>query len=208
MYYDHLAGSWYCRSCLEKIVREQYLRTLRAFNPRRDDQMLVVCRGDGQSKHSAKLLAEIEREYPVEIEFIEVGEATAPEEPPQGYRHQPGPGTYTSYRLELLRSGLLKPGKLVVMPDTLEDLATYALYEVWRGLVQGLMLDIKYRTAYPQSRISSRMISALGYNVSRINPEAWRLLQSLERSTPTLPYSAVKTLMTIIQKSRERYKTL
>ena len=173
----------------------------------------MVCRGDGQSIHSLKLLLEIEEKYPVSIEVIEIGDKPICKElvtrKELKYTYYPASlQSYTYYRLSIAEAVSNRPEAFIVMPDTLEDLAAYVLNEVLLGKLQGLLLDAKYRTAYPQSHISIKAIAALGYQPSKPPSEVWSLLSRLERSTPTILYSTVKTLSTLTLKIREKYKTL
>jgi len=136
-------------------LRNRYKKNLRKAGIKRQDSLLAVTLPNLQSKVSLEILVEIEKEFQVEIYHIHVGQILPPEIQQVASRLPQieteilcvEPTTYTWLKLKILEK--TKPGQLVIMPLTAEEIATYFLEEFIRGNLEGLTLEARHRTAYP-----------------------------------------------------------
>lgn len=214
-YRDLEKSRWLCTRCLASITENKFLRTLRSAKPQRNERFLSVCRGDLQSYYALKTLLKVEREYEAAIRVLELAPQPACEELciEEGLEYRfvkAGYTTYTELRLAVLENLYGVQSSLLVMPDTLDDLAVYVVSEVLLGDLRGLLLDMTYRVAYPLSRISSKALALLEPQLAARLPTAYlaasarELVEELSRSTPSLPYSAARALLELAAKLRRK----
>lgn len=214
-YLDVESGRWLCAKCIASIVEYKFLRGIRLAKPRRGDNLVMVCRGDLQSYYALKTLIKVEKAYEVTIEAIELAPQPLCEElcEEEGIKYcfeEAKHDTYTDFRLAVLARLRGARDPLLVMPDALEDLAVYAMSEVWLGDLRGLLLDMLFRVSYPLSGVSVKALALLEPRLAARLPPAYllassrELLEELSRSTPSLPYSAVEALFELTAKLRKK----
>jgi len=221
IYFDHMAGRSLCVTCLSRSLEQRFRRSLREAKPRRNDVLVLVGRGDLASLHALKLLLKVEEGYPTTVKVLEVSSKPICkdlcEERGVAYSfHEVTANSYTRLRLQVLRLveeyGLQQA--LLVMPDTVEDLALYAMGEVWLGDLRGLILDLKLRTAYPQSKISLKAIAAIMLSRGSAprailqlpqTSKAKYLISDMEKNTPSLLFSASEALLKLLREMREKH---
>ncbi len=201
------SGEQLCERCLALSLRQRFLTWLRKCKPRPTDSFVIAYRGDAQSYVAVKLLHEVEKRYGSKIEVFEVG----PEPTFARVRDLPVPvrgfvkaewRTYTEFRLELVRAlSRLHIDSVVVLPDTLEDVAAYTLGEVLLGDLRGLSLDLEYRVAYPLAAVSVRELQIAfsdvpaQWAVFQQNDHASSLLRDLSVSAPTVYFSVLSSFV-------------
>ena len=202
-------GARLCRRCLLSSIMDRALRWLRKASPRRRDEMILALRGDPQSGAALRIVQSLERGFDVRIAVLEVGRRPIhrPSAEALGLDYafvRAAPSTYTEFRVLL---GRFTPHRfadaLLILPDSLEDLAAYALGEVFLGDLRGLSLDAALRVAYPLAAVSLRELlqafpGELGgapelYSASR----ARGLVEWIMMSSPTLCHSTVTALLTL-----------
>jgi len=214
-YRDAESGRWLCLKCLAAVVEHRFLRSIRLAKPRRGDSLVMVCRGDLQSYYALRTLIRVERAYDVMIRAIELApqplcRRICEEEGLEYSFTEARHATYTDFRLSVLARLRDAQDSLLIMPDALEDLAVYAMSEVWLGDLRGLLLDMLFRVAYPLSRVSVKALALLEPRLAtRLHPaylsaSARELIEELSRSTPSLPYSTVKALFELTAKLRKK----
>ncbi len=208
-YTDPATGDALCASCLKTTVRRRFLKGLRRASPRRDDRILIACRADAQSLFTVKTTVDVEKNYPVNLEVIELAKAPLCsdlcEEVNISYRFiKTGYETYTGFRLALLNEVKQHEDALVVMPDVLEDIAAYFLGEVLLGDVRGLSLDSEFRVAYPLASLSYGTLAFLEpelagrFSSLYLNSRAKVLLEELDKHHLTLSFSSAKMFFKLI----------
>lgn len=196
---------------VRRKVRERFVKWLRRARPRRDDKLLVLARGDVQSFATVSLLFDVERDYETRIEVLEISPDPVCREVcgQLGLSHTAIAAewrSYTELRLAAVESLRERPKDyLLVMPDTVEDIALYLVGEVVLGDVRGLELDAKFRVAYPLASVSVRDLARVYPHLCGKLPRAFtsstarELLEELALSTPTLYYSAVSSYFSILK---------
>lgn len=213
-YADPATGDTLCISCLQTTVRKRFLKGLRRANPCRDDKIVIACRADTQSLFTLKTIVEVERNYPVSLEAIEL--AKTPfcfdfcEKTNIDYRFiEADYETYTGFRLALTDKIGQRDDVFIVMPDVLEDIAAYFLGEVLLGDVRGLSLDARFRVAYPSASLSYRTLAFLepeligSFSSLYLNSRAKILLEEFVRCHSTLSFSSVKMFYKLVSILRE-----
>ncbi|MEM1907759.1 MAG: hypothetical protein QXT79_00095 [Thermofilaceae archaeon] len=182
------------------------LRWIRMASPHPRENILLVGRGDAQSLAALELVTSVEKGYDASIRVIEVGARPAL----QGrcttlnldYEfYKADYETYTGFRLSALPYISGYKDALVVLPDTVEDLAAYALGEVFLGDRRGTKLDSHYRVAYPLGAVSFRELFQLFPSVAREGRTLFERSRAREvvewalLSSPTLCNATVRALL-------------
>ncbi|MEM4530375.1 MAG: hypothetical protein QXY39_00715 [Thermofilaceae archaeon] len=182
------------------------LRWIRMASPHPRENILLVGRGDAQSLAALELVTSVEKGYDASIRVIEVGARPAL----QGrcttlnldYEfYKADYETYTGFRLSALPYISGYKDALVVLPDTVEDLAAYALGEVFLGDRRGTKLDSQYRVAYPLGAVSFRELFQLFPSVAREGRTLFERSRAREvvewalLSSPTLCNATVRALL-------------
>jgi len=182
-------------------VRKRFLAWLRKSKPRPRDSFVVAYRGDLQSYATATLLHEVEKNYGSNVEVLEIGLEPSFSDVQRrlfaGYRFVKRTWrTYTEFRLNLCR---IIPGEtfesVIVLPDTLEDIAAYTLGEVLLGDTRGLNLEAWFRVAYPLAAVSIGELQAMFPHLSsklvRVygHTEVKYTLKEISLSIPTIYFS-------------------
>ncbi len=201
------SGEWLCERCLALSVRQRFLAWLRKSKPRPRDNFVVAYRGDLQSYAAATLLREVEKEYGSNVEVLEIGLEPSFSDVQRrlfaGYRFVKRTWrTYTEFRLNLCR---IIPGEtfesVIVLPDTLEDVAAYILGEVLLGDTRGLNLEARFRVAYPLAAVSIRELLVLFPHLSsRLSgvyayPGVRDALKEISLSIPTIHFSLLSSFV-------------
>lgn len=191
-------------------MRTRVLRWLRMASPRPKDSVLLVSRGDAQSIAALKLVREVEKSYDVALHVLEVGAQPALQSLCEALELDytfvgASYGTYTGFRSSLIPLLRAYEEALVALPDTIEDLAAYALGEVFLGLCEGLKLEERYRVAYPLGAVSLKELYQLFPGELKGTPfllESSRAREVVEwalRSSPTLCNSIVQALLEVTE---------
>ncbi|MEM1847746.1 MAG: hypothetical protein QXH70_01300 [Thermofilaceae archaeon] len=182
------------------------LRWIRMASPHPRENILLVGRGDAQSLAALELVTSVEKGYDASIRVIEVGARPAL----QGrcttlnldYEfYKADYETYTGFRLSALPYISGYKDALVVLPDTVEDLAAYALGEVFLGDRRGTKLDSQYRVAYPLGAVSFRELFQLFPPLAREGRTLFERSRAREvvewalLSSPTLCNATVRALL-------------
>jgi len=182
-------------------VRKRFLAWLRKSKPRPRDSFVVAYRGDLQSYATATLLHEVEKNYGSNVEVLEIGLEPSLSDT---YGHSFSRykfvkrewRAYTEFRLNLC-SALPRETfeSVIVLPDTLEDIAAYTLGEVLLGDTRGLNLEAWFRVAYPLAAVSIRELQAMFPHLSsklvRVygHTEVKYTLKEISLSIPTIYFS-------------------
>ncbi|MEM1509097.1 MAG: hypothetical protein QW291_04435 [Thermofilaceae archaeon] len=212
---DPATGDTLCINCLQTTVKRRFLKGLRRANPRRDDKVIIACRADTQSLFTLKTMIEVEKNYPVSLEVIEL--AKIPfcldfcKKTNINYKFiEADYKTYTGFRLALTdKINQQRNDVLIVMPDVLEDIAAYFLGEVLLGDIRGLSLDASFRVAYPSAFLSYRTLAFLepeligSLSSLYLNSGAKVLLEEFARYHSTLVFSSVKMFYKLVNILRE-----
>jgi|GEM_PF-874667 hypothetical protein len=201
------SGEWLCERCLALSIRQRFLAWLRKSKPRPSDSFVVAYRGDLQSYAAATLLQEVEKEYGSNIEVLEIGL-----EPSfsntyghlfSGYKFAKREWkTYTEFRLNICS---VLPGdtfeSVIVLPDTLEDIAAYTLGEVLLGDTRGLSLEARFRVAYPLAAVSIRELLTIFPHLSSKLVRVYGhsgvkdTLKEISLSIPTIHFSLLSSFV-------------
>lgn len=216
-YTNPATGDTLCVSCLKTTVRRRFLKGLRRASPRRDDRILIACRADAQSLFTVKTTVDVERNYPVNLEVIELAKtplcSDLCKEVSIDYKFiRIDYETYTDFRLALLNEVRRHGDVLVVMPDVLEDIAAYFLGEVLLGDIRGLSLDSEFRVAYPLSSLNYGTLAFLEPElVGKLsslycNSRAKALLEELDKHHPTLSFSSAKMFFKLVDALRAQVR--
>lgn len=203
-------GTPLCSRCLRESVKAKALRWLRMASPRPKDSILLVSRGDIQSFAALKIVYDVERNYDVTFLVLEVGSQQALQSLCEALGldytfARASYETYTGFRLSLIPCLSAHKEALVALPDTIEDLAAYALGEVFLGRYEGLELEARYRVAYPLGAVSLKELYQLFPGELAGTPflfESSRAREVVEwamRISPTLCNSTVRALLEVIE---------
>ena len=201
------SGEWLCERCLASSVRHRFLAWLRKSKPRPRDSFVVAYRGDLQSYATATLLHEVEKNYGSNVEVLEIGLESSLSDT---YWHSFSRykfvkrewKTYTEFRLNLC-SVLPRETfeSVIVLPDTMEDIAAYTLGEVLLGDTRGLNLEARFRVAYPLAAVSIRELQAmfphLSSKLARVygHTEVKYTLKEISLSIPTIYFSLLSSFV-------------
>jgi len=199
-------GAALCQGCLKRSVVGRVLRWLRMASPHPRDSILLVGRSDAQSLAALELVTSVEKGYDVTIRVIEVGARPVLQGRCTTLKldyefYEANYETYTGFRLSVLPHISGYKDALVVLPDTVEDLAAYALGEVFLGDRRGIKLDTQYRVAYPLGAVSFSELFQLFPSAARegrILFERSRAREVVEwalLSSPTLCNATVSALL-------------
>jgi len=138
-------------------LKKRFTRSLRAFNPRPDDTLVLVTLENLQSLLLLELAISVEQEYSVVMHHLHLGGnpdafhelAIHSSQVASSRSIDEGFTTYTDVKLAVASLSQDYPQALFLLPFTADDLACYFLGEVLRGNLAGLTLEATARVAYP-----------------------------------------------------------
>lgn len=210
------SGEWLCERCLALSVQRRFLAWLRKCKPRPHDSFVVVYRGDLQSYAATTLLCKVEMEYGSNIEVLEIGPeptfSSVGKHQVTGYKFVEARwSSYTEFRSLLcdVLSGIeVEP--VIVLPDTLEDIAAYTLGEVLLGDTRGLSLEARFRVAHPLAAVSLRELLAMfphfrlkGIGIYE-NSRGGHILREISVSIPTIHFSLLSSFVELTSALKQK----